>query len=525
MGESLAAVDVGTNSFHLVVARVVGDDRFEIVACEKEMVRLGSGGGDMKRLDPEAVERGIDVLARFRQLADISGARLRAVATSAVREAEDPDAFLARARREAGVDIEVISGVEEARLIHLGVLQAVPVFDTPLFLVDIGGGSTELLFGHQGEVRAARSLKLGAVRLTNRFFPGARVHPSAVSSCRTYVRSMLSAFAHETAGIGFEVAIGSSGTVQAVAAIACGISGIDAPQSWNRFELSAEQVRDVVARLASAPTLAARRKVPGLDPKRADIILAGAILLEQVIEAFGVETLVVSDYALREGVLLDTLQRTHGGIGAPHHLRELSRRSVQHLAEACDEDPRHSAHVASLALQLFDLTRAHHGLDDGCREYLEAAALLANVGLFISHTQHHRHSYYVIRNSEKLIGLTDAEIEMIALIARYHRKSAPKASHPEFARLGPQDQAVVRTLAAMLRVAIGLDRSHEQRVVALTARTERGGLVLSAHPRATATIDLELYSAAERSGLLAEVLGLEVSVVAGSSVDAQAAGA
>jgi len=262
--------------------------------------------------------------------------------------------------------------------------------------------------------------------------------------------------------------------------------------------------------------VAERRKVPGLDPKRADIILAGALLLEQVVDVFGVEKLVISDYALREGVLLDTLQRTRGLVNAPHHLRELSRRSVAHLAEACDEDPLHSAHVARLALQLFDATRSQHGLDDGCREYLEAGALLANVGLFISHAQHHRHSYYVIRNSERLIGFTDAEIEIIAQVARYHRKSAPKASHPEFARLGPDEQAVVRTLAALLRVAIGLDRTHDGRVGAVTARLERGQLVVSAHPASEADIGLELYTAAERSTLLGEVLGRPVRVVEGT---------
>ncbi len=516
MGDTLAAIDVGTNSFHLVVARVVGDDRFEVVGREKEMVRLGSGAGDMKVLAADAIDRGVATLARFRQVADISGAPVRAVATSAVREAENHDEFLRRAELEAGVHVEVISGVEEARLIHLGVLQAVPVFDRPLFLVDIGGGSTELLFGYQGEARASRSLKLGAVRLTNRFFAGDRLHPSALSSCRSYVRSVLMPFAHETGTLGFEVAIASSGTAQAVAQISVALRGGDSPQTWNRHELAADDVGRVVARLAKAHSVAERRKVPGLDPKRADIILAGALLLEQVVDVFGVEQLVISDYALREGVLLDTLQRTRGLVNAPHHLRELSRRSVAHLAEACDEDPLHSTHVARLALQLFDATRPQHGLDDGCREYLEAGALLANVGLFISHSQHHRHSYYVIRNSERLTGFTDAEIEIIAQVARYHRKSAPKASHPEFARLGPDDQALVRALAALLRVAIGLDRTHDGRVGAVTARLERGQLVISAHPAGEADLGLELYTAADRSTLLAEVLGRPVRVVAGT---------
>src|SRR5436190_11588233 len=182
----LAAIDVGTNSFHLVVARVTGDDRFEVIAREKEMVRLGSGGGDMKVLTPAAIDRGVQTLERLKRMGDVSDASVRAVATSAVREAENNAEFVRRARDEAGVDIEVVSGVEEARLIHLGVLQALPVFDRRLLLCDIGGGSTELLIGERGTVLAARSFKLGAVRLTTRFFPGDVLHPSAVSSCRRF---------------------------------------------------------------------------------------------------------------------------------------------------------------------------------------------------------------------------------------------------------------------------------------------------------------------------------------------------
>src|SRR3954454_3973711 len=191
---TLAAIDVGTNSFHLVVARVVGDGRFEVVAQEKEVVRLGSGGGDMKLLTPDAIQRGVDALRHLKRIADISGAPVRAVATSAVREAQNNDVFVQRARDEAGVDIEVVSGTEEARLIHLGVLQSLPVYDRRLLLCDIGGGSTELLIGERGEVLSATSLKLGAIRLTSRFFADQSLHPAAVDSCRRHIGSMLAPF-------------------------------------------------------------------------------------------------------------------------------------------------------------------------------------------------------------------------------------------------------------------------------------------------------------------------------------------
>jgi exopolyphosphatase/guanosine-5'-triphosphate,3'-diphosphate pyrophosphatase len=506
---TLAAIDVGTNSFHLVVARVVGDSRFEIIAREKDIVRLGSGGGDMKQLTPAAIQRGVDALRHLKRIADISDAPVRAVATSAVREAENNDEFVRRAREEAGVEIEVVSGIEEARLIHLGVLQSLPVFERRLLLCDIGGGSTELLIGQRGSVLASRSLKLGAVRLTARFFAGDRLHPAAVGSCRTFVRSILAAFTKEVEAHGFEVAVGSSGTILALAAMARAADGSPV-KTLNATILRADELAAIVKRLVDARSVEARAKLPGLDAGRADIILAGALILEGVFEAFAIEEMTVSDHALREGVLLDTIQRTHGG--SLHHLRDVSRRSVRALADLFDEEPEHSAHVASLALDLFDDTAPIHGLDGGCREYLEAAALLANVGLFVSHSQHHLHSYYVIRNSDRLTGLTDTEIEIIAQIARYHRKSAPKPSHEAFARLRPEDQHVVRVLAGILRVAIGLDRSHEGRVRAVEVALRRGKLVVRPVPAGDADLVLERYAADERKGLLEDVLGVPVTI-------------
>ena len=412
--DTVAAIDIGTNSIHLVVARVVGDRGFDVITQDKDMVRLGRGGGDMKQLAPEAMDRGIAALDRMRRIAQASGAPVRAVATSAVREAANHDVFIRRARAEAGVDVEVISGAEEARLIHLGVLQALPVFDRPLFLCDIGGGSTELLLGRRGTVHAARSLKLGAVRLTDRFFPAGRVDVASVQACRAYVRSLVWPFHREVDAYGFAVFVASSGTAESVAAMAHAMAGRAAVRTFNGYVVSADEVRAVVSLLTER---GGRAAVPdGLDPKRADIIVAGALVLEGVVDAFAVDAVTISGYALREGVLLDTLQRREGA--TLHHLSDLARRSVQRLAAQCDEEPAHAAQVARLALRLFDETIEAHGLDPSCREYLEAGALLANVGLSVSHSQHHLHSYYLIRHSDRLVGLTDGEIEIIALVAR-----------------------------------------------------------------------------------------------------------
>ncbi len=514
--ETLAAIDIGTNSVHGVVARITASDgvpRFEILEREKEVVRLGSSGGDMTELSADAMDRAVAALDRFRQVAAVHDAPVTAVATSAVREADNRDAFIDRVWTQAGVHVDIISGLEEARLIHLGVLQAVPVFDRRLLLCDIGGGSTELLVGLRGEVLASRSLKLGAIRLTRRFFDGDRTHPGAVDACRRHIRSTLAPFVHEVRGFELEVAVGSSGTVAALAEMAAARAGGERLRAGGHHTLIRADLDATVADLVRAPDQEARAALPGLDAGRADIVLAGALILEQVLHELGVEELLVSDYALREGVLLDMWRRRHGG--SLHHLSDLRRRSVLDMAQLMDDDPAHSAQVARLALDLFDATAERHGLGDDAREILEAAALLCNVGLWLSHAQHHKHSYYVIRSTDRLAGFTAQEVERIALVARYHRKSEPKAKHPEFAALDEQDQHLVRCLAGILRIAIGLDRNHAARVADVEVLEQGKGLVVMAIPAPGEDIGLELYAAGARRDLLEGVLGIGIEVVEG----------
>jgi exopolyphosphatase/guanosine-5'-triphosphate,3'-diphosphate pyrophosphatase len=515
---TLAALDLGTNSFHLVVARTRPDGGFEIVDREKEPVRLGSGAGDMKTLTPAAVERGLAALGRMKAIAARHGAPIRAVATSALREAENREVFVRAAHERHGIDVEVVSGVEEARLIHLGVLQAVPVFDERALFVDIGGGSTEVTIGERDAELAVRSFKLGAVRLTDRFFPttqvsGERAVAAAVQACRHHVRSTVAAFVREVDRLGFGPTVGSSGTIEAVAAVAAALDGTT-PKSFANHEMKRADVARVVEALAAAPTVAARRRVPGVEAARADILLAGAVLLDELLDAFGGDRLIVSEYALREGVLLDTLQRAAAGtpgVVVPH-LDDVSRRSVAAMVDAFDDDPAHARHVARLATRLFDdLAPVLPHLDAGARDFLEAGTLLANVGLFIGHSRHHQHSYYLVRNTDRLVGFTDDEIELIALVARYHRKSAPKPSHAEFASLSRQRQRTVRTLAGIARVAIGLDRNHDGRVADVRVRCS-DTVLIEPVVASDADVALERYAADQRKGLLEEALGRRVRI-------------
>jgi len=502
MSDLVAALDIGTNSFHLVVARPVPGG-FEVVTREKDVVRLGHGGGDMKELSDDAMDRGVRTLTRMATIAASHDADIRAVATSAVREAKNRSDFIKRVRKETGLEIEVISGVEEARLIHLGVLSAIGIHDRPMFVCDIGGGSTEVVVGLDDEVLFARSFKLGAVRLTDRFFASGSLHPSAIPSCRSFIRSTLSVVAPEVAELGFEVVAASSGTAESIARMILRARGTSEPKSMNRFEFTAEEVRSVVNALQSAPTIAERTKLFGLESNRADIILAGALIMEGLVDVFDLKSLMFSDYALREGLLLDTLRRE--GLIEVDDDHDAARRSVQQLADRCDDRPEHSQHVAELALSLFDELREPLKFDAESRRYLEFAALLANVGVVVSHAKHHLHSYYLIRNSE-LMGLTDREVEIIAQVARYHRKGLPKTEHAEFASLSSADQRIVRNLAALLRVAIGLDRTYDARVKSASVKISAEELTINVKPRGKKTdISLNLYAANERKGLLVEV--------------------
>lgn len=503
MSDLVAALDIGTNSFHLVVAKPVPGG-FEVVTREKEVVRLGHGGGDMKELSEQAIERGVKCLVRLAEIARSHDAEVRAVATSAVREARNKGDFVKKVRKATEIEVEVISGVEEARLIHLGVLNAIGIHDQPMFVCDIGGGSTEVVVGLDDEVLFARSFKLGAVRLTDRFFSSDSLHPSAVPSCRAFIRSSLSVVAPEVLELGFEVVAASSGTAETIARLILRMRGGSEPRTMNRFEFSADEIRAVVTALQAAPTVEARAKQFQLEPNRADIILAGALILEGLVDTFELKSLMFSDYALREGLLLDTLRREKLIDSDDDH--DAARRSVQQLADRCDDRPDHSQHVARLALALFDDLADTLSLEPESRRYLEFAALLANVGVVVSHAKHHLHTYYLVRNAE-LMGLSDREIELIAQISRYHRKSVPKPEHPEFAGLAPADQRLVRCLAAILRVAIGLDRTYDGRVKSVSAKVGGEELLIVAKPRGKkADIGLNLYAANERKGLLTEVV-------------------
>lgn len=505
MNKILAAIDIGTNSFHLIVARINDSGNFEIIDREKEVIRLGEGsGGEIKLIKPEAIERALLTLKRFRGIADSHNAVVRAVATSAVREANNRNEFINRALNECNVDIEIISGNEEARLIYLGVLKAVPAYDKKALVIDIGGGSTEFLIGEKGESSFSLSLKLGAVRLTQKFFPDFNITAQRVKECRHWIEGELYTVSRNAKKLGFDICVGSSGTIMSAGllVLANRKKEINSTTILNNFEFTRDELFEVEDEILCNKTVEKRRKIYGLDPKRADIIPAGIILLSEIFRQFNLKKMIISGYALREGIVIDSLQKEKSQ-GAKPRLSNIRLESVAHLSEIFKFDSQHCSHVANLSLQMYDQLIALHKLGKNCREYLEAAARLHDIGYHISHSDHHRHSYYIIMNSE-MLGFNENEIAIISNVARYHRKSHPKANHKDFTDLPEKSKSTVLKLASILRIADSLDRTHLKKIkkIKIDINGKYADMHLSTN---NLSIDIELWNLDRRKGLFEEV--------------------
>ncbi len=505
----LAAIDIGTHSFHLVIVEILKDGKFKILDRAKENVRLGSGGKDMKMIAPDAMTRGVGTLRTFSEIARTYKAPIRAVATSAVREALNQTEFVKKVYDATGISIEVISGFEEARMIYLGILQALPVFDRPVLTIDIGGGSVEYLIGLKGESKYSNSLKIGCVRLTERYFNKSSLKEKDIDACREHIVGFLSPVKRELKKFKYDAVIGSSGTIQNIANMIRGIREEIINASVNNFTFTKDELSQIVKKILKAKTEKQRLKIFGLDPNRVDLIVAGALVLQESFEVLNIKRMTVSEFALREGIIYDYLQNRILKSSRHDHLSNLRFKSIRHLAETFDYDPDHANQSAKLSLAIFDQTRSLHKLGAREREFLEFAALLHEVGFFISHDQHHRHSYYLIRNSE-LPGFTDTEKEIIANVARYHRKSHPKSKHEGYGRLNEKDQLIVNKLASILRIADGLDRSHINKIAGIVCRSHAKEVVLRIKSRDK--IHLEEWAVNMKKTLFEEVFHKKIVI-------------
>jgi exopolyphosphatase/guanosine-5'-triphosphate,3'-diphosphate pyrophosphatase len=508
----IAAIDIGTNSLHMIVVRVRPDLSFEVIDREKEMVRLGAGGLDGRALTPEAVQAALQVLSKFRRLADSHRVdEIIAVATSATREAENGGEFLTAVTEKTGIRPQVISGTEEARLIHQAAVYGVGVSGDVVVVVDVGGGSVEVTRGTGPNVESVRSFKLGVIRLTERFVKSDPLAARDKRRLRKHIDAEIGKYLDQIVRAGFDRVIGTSGTILSLGAVALAERGLPPGAAVRNRRISAKQLRRVCKTLVSRD-LQERLRVPGLEPRRADLAVAGALLVDAIMTRLSAREITLCDLSLREGLVLDYIARHRKQIVQADRYPDVRRRSVFELAERCNYWPEHAQQVARLALGLFDQTRALHGLTDREREWLEYAAILHDIGVHISYEQHHKHSYYLVKNGD-LRGFEPDEIDTIALVARYHRQATPKRRHEGFGTSGRRRRRIIRTLSAILRLAESLDRSHSQPITAVELHDRGDDALLQL--RTSGDAELELWAATRHvvpfERLIGKSLRIEVS--------------
>jgi exopolyphosphatase / guanosine-5'-triphosphate,3'-diphosphate pyrophosphatase len=501
----IAAIDVGSNSIHMIIAEDRGET-YRVIDMEKEMVQLARGSLGGEPLRPEAIARGVAAMERMASIARKLDAEIVAVATSAVREAPNRKEFLREVETSCGVKVRVISGEEEAAYIYRAVRGAVEFHGNTALCIDIGGGSVELIVATDREVFFTSSRPLGAVRMTEGFFENDPPGPGELLALRKHVRFALRREIERVRSIGFDFVVGTSGTITTLAELAAE-GGSEQAGAMVR-ELDRSRLEVLLVRLASVDS-AGRAEQFGLDQKRADVILAGGVVLDEILAELSVERIGACGAALREGLLDRVLEERHGLVRRAAGVRHAA---AIDLLDRSETDRAHAAHVARLALRIFDQTVELHSLRPRDRELLEYAAVLHETGKHVAFQGHHRHSYYIIRHSG-LAGFTDEQLAIVANVARYYRKAPPSDQDESFAALTAVQKRVVSRLAAILRIAAALDRGHKQAV--RDVAVEVGSKRVEFRLRARLDVTVELQSAEKRAKYFASLFERKVSFESG----------
>ncbi len=487
----LAAVDVGTNSVKLELARPLLNGSFETLHEERDPVRPGEGVFKTGWIPREVVDRLLSTLRRYGALCRRFHARVRAVATSAVREAKNKDEIIERARTEAGLNLEVVSGREEARLICLGVLHGRPARARAL-CIDVGGGSTEVASAIGERPTNLWSISLGAVRLTELFDSGGKISGQQLALMREYAREAVSNRLPLRLKKLPRHALGSSGTIKAVVSFA-------APEGT--AHVGPGHLTRAIGQLVEMGPEGRRKR---FEPRRADIIVAGAVILEALALHLELESITAVDRGLRDGILVDLMRRSSASESDSWVLQ-----AAEALGRRFQFDEAHGRQAARISLALFDGLRSLHGIPLSARPFLEVAALLHDIGNSVSYAKHHRHTYYLINNAD-IPGLADREREMVACIARFHRRNLPDTGHPDLANLTRTEAQLVRKLATLLRVADSLDRSHHQPVHKVKVTARRDSALL--HLDVSGHVDLELWDFEREAKVFKEVFGRKLGL-------------
>ena len=483
---------------------------FDVLATDKDMLRLGDEVARHGVVRSEAVERAAATLRRFRATAESLGVEeIVAKATSALREAGNGTDVVDQLEAASGIPIDVIAGVEEARLIFSAIRASVVIEPGPAVCLDLGGGSLEVMIGDNTTLHDAASVKLGVARLAAELVSEDPPTKDELRAVRDRTRELLAPIAERTAHLSPAFAIGTSGTMNDIVRMAEALRSGTVPPRINQLRVSRELIDEVHNQVTAAPSKK-RESMRGLEAKRADIIPVGTTVLLEAMDLFGVDSLVAGEWALREGIVLDAIGH-HDAAELVGDASGIRRSSVLGLAHRCGVDEAHAAQVASLATLLFDRTAELHGLDDADRELLEHAAVLHDIGEHVAVEGHHKHSAYLIENG-KLRGFTPAEIDVLSSLARFHRRSAPKTSYEPWSRLSPERRDDALRLLALLRLADGLDRGHSTDVRDCEVRIENGSVEITVHSEADT--DVDLWGARRKRELFEKVFDKRVELVA-----------
>lgn len=505
----IAAIDVGSNSIHMSVFEIDSQGRFKVLRTEKDQTRLGSALDERQCFGQGTLTKVSNVLTRMKQVADSYKAQIRAVGTHALREAKNGTEFCTKLQKRCGVQVEIISGHEEARLVYLGVQKDLELKNKPTLVCDIGGGSVELLVGQWGEESFAASLKLGCVHLTKEYLRSDPLVPSELNALDNYIHSRLEPVLNELRRVGFAQAVGTSGTVKAVKAVSLGLKRANQPKSFHGHTLTAADVAKVKSSLFEARTVRERKLIPSLDSKRADVIVAGVAVLDAITQVAGVDKWTISLSAIREGVALDSLMRKSLWLsGDPNDVRW---RAVRAFGKKLHVDEAHAWHISSLAVGLFEQLKSRHNLPPAWREYLRAAAYLHECGLFLGYTGYHKHGYYMIRNSG-MFGFTIRELDFVSLIVRFHRKRLTRREDNIHKELDSSEVKGIELCAAILRLSAALDRRKEGRIQEIKLREVGKKCYMEFFLRGTSDISLELYEVGLEKKIFEKAFNLQVEM-------------
>lgn len=499
----IAAIDIGTNSIRCIIAEASNDGTFKIMDDEKATVRLGEKLALTGKISDEASNRAIEVIRRFRKLlTGLNVEAVEAVATSAVRTAANGKGLIAVLTEELGHEIKVISGEEEAELTAASALANFDMYGKRYAMVDIGGGSVEIVTACGNHVEEFYSLDLGAVVMTDRFLMS---DPIAEDELRNLQRQIRESLKRTFTGkrISVDSLIGSGGTLTAVGCMAMQMRK-DNYVSIHGYEVLHSEVVHLLAMLIHKD-LKGRRTIPGLNQDRADIIVAGVMVIDELMRFFEANRVLINERGIREGLLIRAMKRL--GLAAGSRNPPTWKDAVKEFARSCHVDEPHAAHVAGMALSIFDALELPFQLQKSEKKLLEAAAILHDSGYFISYGSHHKHSYHLIRHAE-LFDFTPRERELMAQIARYHRKSLPKRKHVAFQSLKEKDQVTVARLGGILRLADGLDRRRNGLIQAVSCLFS--GTTITIHLTAPEDISVEIFAANAKKDLFEKAFGSTV---------------